>query len=186
MLLEPVPNRACGPCNVCCKQPTIIEPTLKKPPGVVCPHWAAGTGCTIYEQRPGPCRGHFCAWRRIEQLDDSWRPDIMGVYAEVKTEPHERFRHVLPDAPFALKFMVLGELDPQRMDKLTATLAVLIASDVPVILAVAAPAGHMGGYRLLNPDLKELAADLDARFPQRFGKILQELMDTPPVLVAMA
>lgn len=161
--------------------PTIMEPTLKKPPGVLCSHWAGG--CTIYEDRPGPCRGHFCAWRRIEQLDDSWRPDLMNVYAEVKTEPHERFRHVLPDAPFALKFTVLGALDRPRLDKLMATLATLIANDVPVILAVAAPAKHMGGYRLLNPDLKELAVNLDARFPVRFAKILQELRDTPPVRV---
>jgi hypothetical protein len=109
----------------------------------------------------------------------------MNVYAEVKTEPNERFRHVLREAPFALKFTVLGELDKQRLDKLMATLATLIANDVPVILAVAAPAKHMGGYRLLNADLKELAVNLDTRFPARFAKILQELIDTPPVLVPL-
>lgn len=181
MMLEPVPNRECGPCNVCCRVPTILEPGLKKPPGVLCPHWAGG--CTIYETRPGPCRGHFCAWRRIEQLDDFWRPDISNVYAEVKTEPHERFRHVLPDAAFALKFTVLGNLDERQTTVLIATLEQLIASAVPVVLAVAAPPHYWGGYRLLNPELAAVAGQDD--FAERFMAILQALIATPPLLVPM-
>lgn len=184
MLLPPVPTRECGPCNVCCKLPTILDPALKKHPGVLCPHWAAGTGCTIYEQRPGPCRGHFCAWRRIEQFDDSWRPDIFGVYAEVKTEPYERFRHVLPDAAFALKFTILEKLDTRRMELLIATIASLIESDVPVVLAVTAPPNHMGGYRLLNPDLRPLVATGEGVL-EKFAQLLQSLIETPPTLVSL-
>ena len=181
MLLEPVPGRECGACNVCCKLPTIVEPGLKKPPGVLCQHWAGG--CTIYETRPGPCRGHFCAWRRIEQFDDSWRPDRCHVYAEVKTEPNERYRHVLPEASFALKFTVFDNLDEKQMEALMATVEQLVASDVPVVLAVAAPARHMGGYRLVNAELKEVANAPE--FAPRFVAIFQALMATPPLLVPL-
>jgi hypothetical protein len=184
MLLEPVPGRECGPCNVCCRVPTIIEPALKKPPGVLCPHWAFGTGCTVYGQRSGPCRSHFCAWRRIEQLDDCWRPDRINIYAEVKTEPNERFQHLLPEAPFALKFTVLGNLDEQQLALLMATAASLIANDVPVIVAVAAPPGYMGGYRLVNAELKAVADGPD--FAEPFVQILRDLIAVPPLAVSLA
>jgi len=181
MLLEPVPNRECGPCNICCKVPTIVEPEFTKPPGVLCQHWAGG--CTIYKTRPGPCRGHFCAWRRIEQLGDEWRPDISNIYAEVKTEPNEQFKHVLPDAAFALKFTVLGNLDGARMDMLIATIDQLIGSAVPIILSVAAPPGFMGGYRLLNPELAALAGRED--FADALVQILRTLIATPPIAVRL-
>ena len=183
MLLEPVPGRECGDCNVCCRLHTIIDPALKKPPGVMCQHWAAGIGCSIYESRPGPCRGHHCGWRRIEQFDDFWRPDRINIYAEVKVEPNERFRHVLPDAPFALKFTILGSLDGERLGRLITTASSLIANDVPVILAVAAPPRHMGGFRLVNPELKAVAEGPD--FAERFVQVIQELIAIPPVLVPL-
>lgn len=178
-----VPNRECGPCNICCKQPVI--PALKKPPGVLCGHWSAGTGCTIYEQRPGPCRSHFCAWRLFDQFDDSWRPDLSNIYAEVKNDPPERFRDVLPDATFAFKFTLLGKVSAHRWAPFITTIASLIDKDVPVILAVAAPPGHLGGYKLLNPDLKPLAATAGEEFTEKFLQVLQSVMDVPPALVPL-
>ena len=180
MTFELVPNRECGPCNACCTQPVILDPELKKPPGVLCPNWRAGMGCSIYETRPQTCRGHFCAWRQLPQFDDSWRPDLSNVYIELKSDPPEHYRHVLPDASFAFKFTLLGELQPQRLGLLATTIASLIAHDVPVILAMAAPPEHMGCHMLLNADLKPYAAAAGQPFMAGFAKALFTLMSMPP------
>jgi hypothetical protein len=183
MSLPLVPGRECGPCNACCTQPVILDPALKKPPGVLCPNWQ--DGCTIYETRPAPCRGHFCAWRQLPQLDDSWRPDLSNIYIELKDDPPEHFRHVLPQAPFALKFTLLSDLIPQRLGLLATMIASLIDHDVPVILAVAAPPEHLGCHMLLNPPLKPFAAAMGQPFLEGFAKVLLNLGAMPPEKVVM-
>lgn len=180
MSLELVANRECGPCNACCTQPAILDPALKKAPGVLCPNWRAGCGCSIYATRPQTCRGHFCAWRQLAQFDESWRPDLSNVYIELKSDPPEHYRHVLPDAPFAFKFTLLGDLAPQRMGLLAGTIASLIHNDVPVILAVTAPPEHLGCHMLLNPGLKPFAASFDGAFMEAFAKALHALLTMPP------
>lgn len=180
MDIELVPNRACGPCKACCTQPAILDPALKKAPGVLCSHWQAEMGCSIYDHRPQTCRGHFCAWRRLSQFDESWRPDLSNVYIELKSDPPEHYRHVLPDAPFAFKFTLLGDLTPQRLGLLATTIASLIHNDVPVILAVAAPPEHLGCHLLLNPGLKPHAASFGPGFMEAFAKALHALLTTPP------
>jgi hypothetical protein len=180
MALDLVPNRECGPCNACCKYPIILDQALKKPPGVLCPNWGAEVGCTIYEQRPVSCRGHFCAWRQLTQFDDSWRPDISNVYIELKDDPPEHFRHVLPNAPFAFRFVLLGELIPQRLGLLATTIAALIDHDVPVILAVAAPPEYLGCHMLLNPNLKPVAAACGREFMEGFATALHTCLTMPP------
>jgi hypothetical protein len=185
MDFQPVPNRECGPCNVCCTQPVILDPELRKAPGVLCPNWKAGTGCTIYANRPQTCRGHFCAWRQLHQFDDSWRPDLSNIYIELKGDPPEHFRHALPDAQFAFKFTLLGDLAPQRLGLLATTIASLIANDVPVILAMAAPPEHLGCHILLNPGLKPHAAAVGPAFMEGFAKALHTLLTMPPEKVAI-
>jgi len=180
--MEPslVENRECGPCNICCRLPAIVDPELNKPPGALCSNWSAGTGCTIYETRPFSCRGHFCAWRRLQQLDDAWRPDISGVYIELKPDPPEHFRHVLPKAPFAFKFTLLGELPAERLGSLATMIASLIDHDVPVILAMSAPPEHLGCHMLLNPMLKPHANAMGAAFMEGFARAIFTLQNTPP------
>jgi hypothetical protein len=185
MSLHLAPNRECGPCNVCCQQPVILDPALKKPPGVLCANWRSEVGCTIYERRPDSCRNHFCAWRQLPQFDDTWRPDLSNVYIEVKGDPPEHFRHVLPNAPFALKFTLLGELAPQRMGLLATTIASLIDRDVPVILAIAAPPEHLGCHMLLNPALKPFAAAVGKEFMVGFARALRTCLDMPPEKVVI-
>ncbi len=175
-----VANRECAPCNVCCTQPVILDPALKKAPGVLCPNWRASTGCAIYEQRPQTCRGHFCAWRQLGQFDESWRPDLSNVYIELKSDPPEHYRHVLPDAPFAFKFTLLGDLAPHRLGLLATTIASLISENVPVILAIAAPPEHLGCHMLLNLGLKPLASNFGNEFMEGFAKALYTLLNTPP------
>ena len=73
----------------------------------------------------------------LDWFDDGWRPDLSNVYIEVKQEPPERYRHVLPDAPFAFKFTLLGDLTAERMDLLNLAAAGLIEYDFPVIVSIA-------------------------------------------------
>jgi len=180
-----VPDRECGPCTVCCTVHVIIDPELRKPPGVTCPHCRSGSGCAIYDARPRTCRGHFCAWRQLAQLDESWRPDLSNVYFELKSDPPEHYRHVLPQAPFGLRIMLLGDLDTARLGKLALTVAALVENQVPVILALAAPEHHLGGSLLLNPLLKPFAAECGAAYMEAFAKALHTCMNLPPQKIAV-
>jgi len=180
MILPLVEGRKCGPCNVCCVLPPIVDPELKKAPGVVCHNWQAGGGCRIYATRSQSCRGHYCGWRHLPQLDDSWRPDACNIYIELKDDPPEHFRHVLPDAPYAFRFTMLTELPSEWLGKLATVAASLIAADVPVILALAPPPEHLGSHILLNPPLKPHAAAFGMPFLEGFVKALQTLAITPP------
>ena len=69
---ELVPGRSCDNCTMCCKLLAIEE--LEKPRGTWCPHCDQKRGCTVYETRPGPCRGFYCGYLRLPQLDDRWKP----------------------------------------------------------------------------------------------------------------
>jgi len=68
-----VPGRECGTCMLCCKVMAIDD--IGKPPGSWCWHIKRGTGCTIYDARPGECRRYFCHWMVDANLSDEWKPD---------------------------------------------------------------------------------------------------------------
>lgn len=82
-----VPDRACGPCRVCCRLPDI--PELEKPINTWCRHIdqdRTDRACSIYDHRPGVCREFDCAWKQGlgGPLD---RPDILGVMWQTVTMP---------------------------------------------------------------------------------------------------
>ena len=52
---------------------------LKKPSGTWCPNCAVGTGCRIYETRPGDCRDFACLWLTSPDSPDAMRPDKTKV-----------------------------------------------------------------------------------------------------------
>jgi len=52
---------------------------LEKPPGAWCEHCAIGSGCRIYETRPGECRDFLCEWLTTPVLPDAFRPDRTKV-----------------------------------------------------------------------------------------------------------
>lgn len=185
MDIQLVPNRECGACTVCCELPAILDPALRKAPGVRCPNCLQQGGCGIYETRPETCRGHYCAWRCLAQFDESWRPDLSKVYIELKSDPPEKYRHEFPDAPFAIRFTLLGDLDPPRLGLLATTIASLVQSDVPVILSIAPPPGHLGSRILLNKGLKPFATNPGLPFLEAFAKALHTLQATPPEKVAL-
>jgi hypothetical protein len=82
-----VPERECGACMACCSVLAIVEDGMSKPPAVDCEHCIAGGGCAIYATRPGVCRTYFCGWRRLIDLDESWRPDLSGVLIGFEDTP---------------------------------------------------------------------------------------------------
>jgi len=79
-----VEGRSCKGCTLCCKIVGISE--LEKPPGVWCTHCDAKRGCTIYDSRPGECRGFYCGYLTNRALDERWNPakcKIVLAYDEV-------------------------------------------------------------------------------------------------------
>lgn len=63
----------CGDCGMCCKLMGVHA--LAKAPHRWCGHYQRGTGCGVYETRPGECRAFVCYWLRIDALGPEWRPD---------------------------------------------------------------------------------------------------------------
>jgi hypothetical protein len=71
-------NRKCGSCMLCCKLPRIED--LKKPQNIWCQHAKTQIGCTIYAERPMPCRDFHCFWLDYESFGDEWKPDKAGFF----------------------------------------------------------------------------------------------------------
>lgn len=67
-----VTTRSCNGCTLCCKLLGIDA--LEKPKAVWCPHCKAGSGCTIYADRPDECRSFDCLYVSGPQLGDHWFP----------------------------------------------------------------------------------------------------------------
>lgn len=65
-----VPGRSCGSCTLCCKVLRVGD----KPAMQWCEHCTIGSGCNIYESRPGECRTFHCGYLRMPELTEAWRP----------------------------------------------------------------------------------------------------------------
>jgi hypothetical protein len=70
--LVAVAGRTCGGCTECCRLLAVEE--LNKPANTICVHCAPGSGCLIYDTRPGTCRRFMCAWLTQAEVGDHWRP----------------------------------------------------------------------------------------------------------------
>jgi hypothetical protein len=71
-------GRQCGTCSLCCKVFDINWLDKPKPAGKWCHNCKPGKGCAIWQSVPQKCADYYCSWRRMQQLDDSWRPDRCG------------------------------------------------------------------------------------------------------------
>lgn len=69
---ELVAGRLCSGCTMCCK--LLAIDVLEKPRGAWCSHCDQKSGCKIYESRPDACRGFYCGYLRLPQIDDRWKP----------------------------------------------------------------------------------------------------------------
>lgn len=73
--------RQCGECTLCC---TLLPvPVLDKPANTDCVN--CNGGCSIYEERPTPCRTYHCEWLKGE-FPEEWRPDKSHVVFEAMSE----------------------------------------------------------------------------------------------------
>lgn len=72
--VQPLADRSCGKCMLCCKLPEIDDPDLKKPALQWCSHCSPGKGCQIYDRRPQTCRDYFCLWITHPGFGPEWYP----------------------------------------------------------------------------------------------------------------
>lgn len=160
-----VAGRECGACTVCCIWPTIDVPQMQKLAGTVCRN--CDNGCAIHPTRPQVCRDYFCAWRQLEFLDESWRPDNSDVVLQF----------IRQDGVAGLSFMVRG--DPRTTVRQTRFLALVMEAlrlQVPLWLVLEGPRGHDGIQALLN------GGDAMAATPEASGvqamlvEIVEELL----------
>ncbi len=73
---RPPAVKPCSDCGLCCK--LLLINALAKPRGVLCGHFAKGSGCTIDADKPGECRKFQCMWTLSDELGEEWRPNRAG------------------------------------------------------------------------------------------------------------
>ncbi len=78
-------ERSCGACGLCCK--ILPIPHFQKPAGPWCVHSRPGKGCSIYADRPQPCRDFTCGWIRIPEMGDELRPDRCHFIVRADEQP---------------------------------------------------------------------------------------------------
>jgi hypothetical protein len=152
-----VPNRDCGGCTVCCKELTVNEPEISKPPGVLCKHCTQSGGCGIYETRPPICRSWYCGWRVLPQLDETWRPDKSDVLVTLSYDGiPEKYGQ-----PAGLEFMLIGPPQKIRWQPLVEYITALVSAGIPVFIAAAGKPGHASNKVFVNDDMMPVLASCD-------------------------
>ncbi len=154
--MDLVAGRECGKCSACCVVLNVDTPEFQKMPGRPCAHLCA-QGCTIHETRFPVCRAYHCGWRYLAGLSDDWRPDKSGVLVDFQSDdlpPH------YPKRP-GIRLTVFGSPETALKPGFLGYVAQLVASDVPVILAVPGPPGFFPAGAFLNDALKEAVARRD-------------------------
>lgn len=92
-------GRGCGDCTLCCKVMEI--PELQKPRGLWCVHCKAGSGCTVYSERPNVCRDFYCAYLTTPMFGEQWFPGRSKMVANWEYEGERLTIHVDPGRPTA-------------------------------------------------------------------------------------
>jgi hypothetical protein len=162
-----VEGRECGTCTACCTALTIDEPELQKLPGYTCLNCRLGAGCAIYETRPNLCREWYCAWRRLDWIAETLRPDRSGVLIIP-------LRQDIPPectAGFGLDFLVLNHAALQA-EGLPEALAKSVGDNIATFLSVPRDQGHRSIRAFLNEDLNDDVARGQLSAVRRHFKML--------------
>jgi len=74
-------GRRCGECTLCCTYPRIGAPDGAdwKKAWVTCKH-CLGRKCSIYDERPEPCRQFECLWLADTFIPKKFRPDKVNAF----------------------------------------------------------------------------------------------------------
>ena len=84
---------------MCCK--LLAIDVLQKPRGTWCPNCDQKTGCSIHETRPEPCRGFYCGYLRLPQIDDRWKPSKTKFLINYEDAANRIVIHADPARPDA-------------------------------------------------------------------------------------
>jgi hypothetical protein len=57
-------------------------PELEKPKDCWCPNFTAGTGCSIYDDRPPSCRNFTCRWLTDPDMGPEWKPSVCKMVVD--------------------------------------------------------------------------------------------------------
>lgn len=163
--LDLVPGRTCGDCTACCTVMAVDQPEMQKEAGATCRHRAAG--CSIYETRPKLCRDYHCGWRQLPILDQSWRPDLSGVFVEVEVVDDET----------ALSLVLIGNpLKTVRQSWFIDFVITGVRGNVPLHLGIPGPKGFQGASLPLNTrQMFEAVGTSRARVKDMLEKELKRL-----------
>ncbi len=93
--------RTCGECGLCCK--LLAVEALGKPAHTWCDHFAAKTGCAIYERRPDACRAFRCLWLDQTALGAEWKPNRSHIVLHLAAGENQLIATVDPEHPEAWK-----------------------------------------------------------------------------------
>ena len=140
-----VKNRECGECTACCVELLIDDKNFKKPANQACDNLMETGGCKIYQQRPSVCQDWYCAWRFMEQLDESWRPDLSGI--------------MLRSDENGIIFQPIR--DPRKVlirDRSIELIVGGVAQGIPMSLSIPTKAGYRSYGLSLNEPLEEAVA----------------------------
>lgn len=145
-----VPGRECGECRVCCEVLHIDTEEIQKASRVLCHHYKGG--CTIYENRPQVCRGYFCGWRMLENLDDDWRPDKSGILVGFQNNG-------IPEGYAPGSGIEFCLLKPEAVSEpgLAKVVTQHVAAGTPVFLKLLGPRGYKSANVFLNNLLRDVA-----------------------------
>ena len=152
-MAEPLLERPCGDCSVCCTHMTIDTPSFAKVAGVACEH-CLSPGCGIYETRYDICRTYRCGWKHAAWLPEAMRPDRSGVVID--------FRET--EAPgYELEARLLAYADPAALERhpVPDVIAGLIAQQVLTHIARSGPPGAPGAKAAVNAQLAEAVRTRD-------------------------
>lgn len=94
-----VAGRSCNDCTMCCK--LLAVESIEKPRAVWCPHCNQKRGCKIYENRPEECGAFYCGYRRIDHLDERWKPSKSKFVINYEEDTGRIVVHVDPVRPEA-------------------------------------------------------------------------------------
>jgi hypothetical protein len=167
---ELVPGRTCGECTICCQVLNIDNAQVQKASGVLCRHCRDG-GCAIYQTRFDVCRDFHCAWRQLPSMDEGWRPDRSGVFAEFQ---------VLDNVTGVSLMLVGNPLRTVRQGWFIDFVANGVTHNVPVWMTLPGPPGHEGAQSLMNTGpMREAAAASRARVKELLEVALKRLQAFP-------
>lgn len=168
--MQLVPGRECGDCTQCCIVPAIDKPEFQKEPSTVCRN--CDSGCKIYETRPDTCRTFYCGWRWLNIFPNDWRPDIVGVFAQLEENVSPQFKSVV-----AINLVLIGNpLKTLRQPPFIDFVVKAVTNHHALFLGLPGPKGKQAARFALNtPEM--MAATMRSRGDVRLEleKILKRL-----------